>query len=246
MKKTGLILVLASLSALNAFAYSVSVTIKSGKGSVKQSWSGSTVTLTAKPASGYKFSGWSACCRRLGSAEAKSTTLRLTGASGETLYASFSKVKTYKIRGIVKSGKGKVTGSGSYQKGKTAKLTAKPSSGYKFVRWEACCRALSSKVAKSKTLKVKVSGAEDFYAVFAKIKTYKIRGIVKSGKGKVTGSGSYQKGKTAKLTAKPSSGYKFVRWEACCRALSSKVAKSKTLSVKVDGSEDFYAVFKKK
>lgn len=91
MKKMGLILALASLSALNAFAYSVSVNVKSGKGSVKQSWSGSTVTLTAKLASGYKFVRWEACCRALSSSVAKSKTLSVKVDGSEDFYAVFKK-----------------------------------------------------------------------------------------------------------------------------------------------------------
>ena len=249
--KLAMVAVVAGLTCVEALAGTskIKVQIKSGKGSVLGAGTyrnGTTVTLKAKPSSGYKFKEWSGCCRYFEPSVAKSSTLRFKAAGSETIYAYFSKIPKYTIKASVKSGKGKVTGSGKYLKGKTATLKAKPSSGYKFVRWEWCCGALDPAKAKSKTLKVKVSSSEQYYAYFAKIPKYKITARIGSGKGKVTGTGTYQKGKTATLKAKPSSGYKFVRWEWCCGVLSSSQAKSSTLKIKVTDPEEFTAYFKKK
>lgn len=76
--------------------------------------------------------------------------------------------------------------------------------------------------------------------------SYKIKAVVKSGKGSVSGAGTYAKGKTATLKAKPASGYRFLRWASCCEAFSPEVESSSTLKYEVYGSSTLYAYFKKK
>ena len=75
--------------------------------------------------------------------------------------------------------------------------------------------------------------------------TCKIKAVVASGKGKVTGSGTYTVGKTAVIKATPASGYRFLRWESCCRAIDTT---STTLKYKIYEKypETVYAYFKKK
>lgn len=71
----------------------------------------------------------------------------------------------------------------------------------------------------------------------------KVGAKVMSGKGTVTGAGSYRMGATVTLKAKPASGYRFLRWESCCSDLD---AVSSTLRERVEESTTYYAYFKKK
>ena len=90
----------------------------------------STVTLTATPASGYRFDRWS------GDASGTATPVNITMNSNKSVTAIF--VKVYNLTTSVSSaGGGSVSpGSGTYDEGTTVILTATPASGYRFDHWE--------------------------------------------------------------------------------------------------------------
>lgn len=71
----------------------------------------------------------------------------------------------------------------------------------------------------------------------------RIKTVVKSGKGTISGAGTYQIGRTITLKATPASGYRFLHWGACCEDIDST---SSTLKYKVRVSTSIYAYFKKK
>lgn len=74
----------------------------------------------------------------------------------------------------------------------------------------------------------------------------RVKVAVKSGKGTVSGAGVYTQGKTISLKAKPASGYRFLRWAACCEDFEPTVAAASTLRYRVEESTTLYAYFKKK
>ena len=88
---------------------------------------GSTTTITATPATGYKFVKWSN-----GSTKATET---ITVTSDLSLTAEFA-IKTYTVAvSANNSSYGTVEGGGSVAHGSTATITATPKTGYKFVKW---------------------------------------------------------------------------------------------------------------
>ncbi len=108
---------------------------------------GSDVTLTAKPASGSTFAGWSgASCSGTG-------TCRVSMVSNKSVAATFNKVvSSQKTLTISKSGSGSGTitssptgincgsdCSESYTDGSNVTLTAKPASGSTFAGWSGAC-----------------------------------------------------------------------------------------------------------
>lgn len=158
--------------------------------------SGSTATLTATPATGYKFVKWSD-----GNTDNPRT---ITVTSNAALNAVFEKL-SYKIStAVTPSGAGVVTGAGTYEHGSSATLEATPEVGYKFKQWN------DGKTDNPRTVTVKA--AATYTATFEK-KTYTIStNVSPSGAGTVTGGGTYEHGSTATLTATPAGGYKFVKW----------------------------------
>ena len=98
---------------------------------------GTSVTLTAVPAQGFVFGGWSGAC----SGTSASTTVTLSGDASCT--ATFTALYTLQA---TKSGPGTVTSapagiacgdtrSATYTAGTVVTLTATPASGYVFVGW---------------------------------------------------------------------------------------------------------------
>ncbi|WP_240676236.1 InlB B-repeat-containing protein [Botryobacter ruber] len=114
--------------------YSLSLST-SGSGTVSKSpnqttyTSGSTVSLTATPAAGYVFSGWS------GDATGTANPLSVTMTSNKSITATF--VAVYSLS-VSTSGSGTVAKSpnqATYTSGSTVSLTATPASGYAFTGW---------------------------------------------------------------------------------------------------------------
>ena len=101
---------------------------------------------------------------------------------------------------------GTVSGGGTYEEGATIKISAYSNIGYKFVRW-------SDENTDNPRI-LTVTADLTLTAEFAKINipTYTVMLTCNPEHGTVSGSGVYQVGETATLTATPKYGYKFVRW----------------------------------
>ena len=106
---------------------------------------GSTVTVTATPASGYQFTGWS------GAASGTSNPVTITMDGNKTLTANFAQVsnpQTYTLTTTV-SGSGTISrnpNASSYTSGSTVTLTANPASGYKFDGWSGAVSGTTNPV----------------------------------------------------------------------------------------------------
>src|SRR3989442_3386222 len=93
---------------------------------------GTVVTLTANPATGYQFSGWSGCS---GSGNTCSVTMDMA----KSVTATF----TLKQYGLTVTAAPAVGGTitppgGTYDHGTVVTLTANPATGYQFSGWCGC------------------------------------------------------------------------------------------------------------
>jgi hypothetical protein len=97
--------------------------------------SGTVVTLTASPASGYNFSNWS------GSATGTSTSATVTMTGNKSVTANFAVhvLPRYTLTtAVLPIGSGSISLSpsgGTYDSGTVVNLTALPASGYNFSSW---------------------------------------------------------------------------------------------------------------
>ncbi len=91
---------------------------------------GTEVTLTALPATGYRFDSWG------GDASGSDTTVKITLDADKTVTASF--IKTYTLTVAVNDAAGGTVSdvSGTYDTGSTVTITATPAEGYVFSGWE--------------------------------------------------------------------------------------------------------------
>ena len=184
----------------------------------------SEVTLTATPASGSDFAGWSGDCTGTG-------TCTVTMSQARNVTASFT--KTPRLLSVAKTGSGSgavtsapvgidcgATCSASFDDGTSVTLTATPASGSGFAGWSGDCTGTG-------TCTVTMSQARNVTASFTK--TARLLSVAKRG----TGSGqvisapvgidcgatclaSFDDGTSVALTAAPAAGVVFAGWAGDC------------------------------
>lgn len=151
------------------------------------------------------------------------------------LCASFKTDPNYKKKYTITvesndEAKGTVSGSGVYEEGSEAILTATPKSGFDFVRW--------SDEVTDNPRKVTVTGDATYIAEFIIHVNYfdiTVNADPEEG-GIVIGGGNYAENTDITLEAKANSGYEFVQW--------SDGVKTATREVKVTKNENYTAQFK--
>ncbi|MBN1320831.1 MAG: S-layer homology domain-containing protein [Thermoleophilia bacterium] len=167
--------------------------------------SGETVTLTANPAAGYKFSYWSGDL--IGVTNPKSLVMD----ANKTVYAHFEALPTYSLSlYYVGGGASRVDRSPQktkYYEGETVTLTANPARGYKFSYWSGDLIGVSN--PKSLVMDSDKSVYAHFEALAVRTLTINIYG-----EGSVVRNpiGTLYDGDTVTLWADPDPGWHFVRW----------------------------------
>ena len=151
---------------------------------------GSSADISATAADGYHFAKWSD-----GNTTAERT---VTVNNNLELTAEFA-INTYAVKATAKNGK--VEGTGTYNHGDEATLTAVANTGYHFTKW--------SDGETAATRKATVKSDLNFTAEF-EINSYDV--TVSAANGTVTGAGSYEYGAKAQLSATAAEGYHFAQW----------------------------------
>lgn len=194
--------------------------------------SGDTCTISATPSTGYSFTGWYENDSLASNANPYSFTVN----ANRSLVGRFS-ANAYVVSATVDpKDAGTVSGTGSYDYGTTATLTATPAAGYNFVNWTVG----GSVVGSNPTYSFTVSGDATVQANFV-IKTYNIAAVIDPvGGGTVSGTGTYNHGQSVSLTATPSAGYTFVGWYT---GASSKISTDNPLTFIATESITYTAKF---
>ena len=159
---------------------------------------GETVTITAKPASGYKFEQWSD-----GNTENPRT---ITVNSDMNYTAIFVEIPVYSINlGVNDASYGSVKGGGEFEEGATVSISATANSGYKFTQW--------NDGNAENPRKVTVSSDINFTAVFEENPIYTVSVTANDASfGSVKGGGEFEEGSTTSISATVKRGYKFTQW----------------------------------
>ena len=167
---------------------------------------GTTITLTANPATGYEFKQWS---------DGNTQNPRPDTVTGNITYTAEFVKKSYTIS--ASGANGTVTGGGIYEYGTTVTLTATPNSGYKFVKW--------SDENTSNPRTITVSGNATYTAIFEK-PTYTI--TFKNHDGTTLQTISVEHGGTPKYTGSTPTksstaeySYSFSGWSPSIGAITS-------------------------
>jgi len=159
-----------------------------------------SVTLTATPASGYRFVNWSGDL----SGSSNPATLVMDGSKSVTaLFASNVHTLTISATG------GTVTKSpdkASYEYGESVTLTASADAGYSFTGWSGAASGTNSSVT------ITMDGDKSVTANFAAI-SYTLS--IAAANGSVVANpqkAGYSYGESVSLQAVPSTGYHFTGW----------------------------------
>ncbi len=167
---------------------------------------GQVITLTAVPASGWQFTGWS------GGANSSDNPKQVTLLSDMTVTATFTEQTgtTHQLfTSTVGSGDVEVDPAGPYTSGQTVTLTAVPASGWQFSGWSG--GATGSNSPKQVTILADTTVTATFTAQTGP--TYQLFiPSVGSGDVQVDPAGPYTSGQVVTLTAVPASGWYFVDW----------------------------------
>jgi surface protein len=193
---------------------------------------GVTVQLTAEPAEGWRFEGWT------GTVESTESVVQVEMSEAREVTATFIKIYDLNVTVV---GEGEVieeivveeTGK-TYDTGTTVKLTATPAEGWRFGGWSGAITSTDS------TTTVLVDEAKEITATF--IQVYDLN-ITIEGEGEVTEeevastSKAYDAGSNVKLTAVPAEGYVFSSWSGDITSTDNPV------TVSVDGQKAITATF---
>ena len=214
--------------------------------------SGTKVTLTAAPTSGYQLDSWGGAC-----SGATTTTCEVTMDSAKTVSVTFKVVQTptnYTLS-ITAPSNGKITSntggidcgttcSASYASGTKVTLTATPNTGYVFSSWGGACSGTTV------TCEVTIDSAKNVTATFGVASTPTTFNLTVTktgtGSGSVKGTGidcgtdcadSYAKDVKVTLTAAPESGSTFIGWGDACTGTNV------TCEVTMDNAKSVSATF---
>ncbi len=185
---------------------------------------GGQITLTARPAYGYAFSGWGGDCSGIDSCI-------VTMDDNKTVTANF--VKQFVLTTVANpSTGGDVSPSGTTQhaEGTEVTVTASPAEGYGFSGWSGDCSGAGPCVV---TMDSDKSVTANFVTRFT------LTTVAEPSSGGTLspkGTTSYDAGTQVTVTATPASGYNFSGWSGDCSGSGSCV-------VTMDGDKSVTAKF---
>ena len=193
---------------------------------------GTEVTLTATPAQGYKFTGWS------GDVTSTDNPIKVAIDGDKSLTANFSQIPTYTLS-LNTSGNGTTNvspASASYSEGTEVTITATPDYGWKFSGWSG------DVTSSDNPLSLSMDGNKNITATFTAIPTYTLNvGTISQGTVKVEPLQDYYlEGTQVTLTAIPNQHYDFFQWKG---AISST---ENSLTITMNSNMQLSAEFKGK
>ena len=169
----------------------------SGEGTYYQ---GSSASISAVPDTGYSFNGWTG----EGVTDPTQASTSVSMGQSRNISASFA-INSYDLSVAAGQG-GSVSGSGSFQYGSSASISAIPDTGYSFAGWTG--EGISDLNSSATT--VQMTQTRNVSANFS-LNSYELTLLTGTG-GSVTGEGTYNHGTNPSITAFPDNGYSFAGW----------------------------------
>ena len=189
------------------------------------------ITLSAQGAEGYTFINWTKNGTQV------STSIEFTtSVTGEAEYVAHFSHNAYVVTVDVNIEEaGVVSGTGGYDHGDIATLTATANEGYTFVNWTMN----GVEVSTENPFQLTVTETATYIANF-ELNSYEITAVASpENGGTVTGTGMYDFGTEATLTATAAEGYTFLNWTLN----GQTVAETATYSFTVTGEAEYVANF---
>ena len=182
---------------------------------------GSTVTLTATPAAGQQFSGWS------GDATGSTNPLTVTMNGDKNITATFVVAPvTYTLATAV-VGSGSIARSpnqATYVTGTSVTLTATSAAGFAFSGWSGDATSTTNPLSVSMTANKSITATFTALPQFTLAITLVGNGTVSKNPNQAT----YASGSTVSLTAAPAAGYVFGGWSGDATGTTNPLSVSMT------------------
>ncbi len=177
-------------------------------------YGGRSVSLVARPDTGYRFDRWTGDTGTIADANAASTTITMNGDYSIT--ANFVDADEYTLT-IASTAGGEVINPGegtfTYYEDTVVDLVARPNPGHRFDRWTGDTGAIADVNSRSTT--ITIDGDYSITASFVEAEEYTLT-IASTVGGEVANPGegafSYDDGTVVDLVAIPASGWQFVNW----------------------------------
>ena len=200
----------ANFTLIPVVTYTLNVTALNGivsKSPIQTAYnSGAQVVLTATPATGYQFSGWS------GDASGSTNPLTVTMNGNKNISANFTLIPaaTFTLNVTAQNGSvSKTPNQTSYASGSQVILNATPASGYQFSGWSG------DATGSVNPLTVTMNSNKNITATFTQIPVNGFTLNVTAQNGSVSktpNQATYANGTIVTLTATPDFGYEFTGW----------------------------------
>lgn len=200
---------------------------------------GDEVTLTATPAAGWTFTGWS------GDATGTNPVVKITMDESKTVTANFAELLTLNVTVV---GEGTVTKNpdqATYDAGDQIILTATPATGWEFVGWSGDATGTVN------PLTVTMTSSKAVTATFRRLEVEVNIAVGTGEEGFVTvepAAGPYYVGQVITLTATANDGYIFNGWTdlvMTADATGGQLDKTNPLRITLTGNLDIRANFAK-
>jgi uncharacterized repeat protein (TIGR02543 family) len=201
---------------------------------------GTSVSITANPASGYYFSYWTAPAGSFTNANSATTTFTMP-AQNVTVTANFVEgppgpPDQYTLT-MAATGSGSTSpavGQHTYTAGTMVPIVATAAGGYTFVNWTATAGSFGSTSSATTTFTMPAQ-AVTVTANFELVPTYALTmAATPPGSGTATdqtGAGPYQPGAQVSIKAQAAAGYSFVKWTATAGSFGSASAAQTTFTM---------------
>jgi hypothetical protein len=231
----------------------VAITSGAASGNVQ----GSSVTVTATPASGYRFVKWVSTDDDMAAMLTISNPYTFSIAGNTTLYAVFAasggySLSTGNVTGQTLWGTTTVHGQSTGRPGySTVSVSASAASGYTFVKWVASNNAAAEAVSTNSYYSFTITDNTTLYAVFqasgggfslsaAVVSSQSGQGTAAINTGTTTGNVS---GSSVTVKATANTGYQFAKWVASDNVGASAVSTANPYTFQISANTTLYAVF---
>ncbi|MFC1607454.1 InlB B-repeat-containing protein [Candidatus Latescibacterota bacterium] len=165
--------------------------------------SGTEVTISATPSTGFEFDSWTG---DVADPSSPSTTVSVNADISVTVI--FRQIQKFTLSIDVNPPEGgSASGEGEFELDAVANITATPSTGFEFANWSGNV-ADPSNPSTTVTMTADVSVTANFERIQS---TFKLDVSASIG-GTVTGSGTYDSGSFANISATSAANYRFISW----------------------------------
>jgi uncharacterized repeat protein (TIGR02543 family) len=194
--------------------------------------SGSTVTVTATPTTGYTFRNWT----ENGTIVSTSSSYQFTLTGNRTLVANYTVIPASQLALVLSSNPvigGSTSGSGSYSSGTSVTAVASPNSGYSFTNWTESGNPVSTSASYTFAITTNRTLVANFAPITYTLTTNAVNGTV----AKNPNAATYNSGAVVQLTATPNPGYTFTGWSG------DATGNTNPLNVTMNANKNITALF---